>query len=194
MMRDIDIRRVLRTEMQRLHAGETDIRFVEELGMCQGIARVDLAVVNGSVHGYEIKSERDTLTRLPSQSEIYSQALEFVTIVAAPHHLVQIEAMVPPWWGVWSATQDGTEVRLNVRREALKNPSLTPLALVQFLWRDEVLEILAEHDLAVGMSSKSRHHLWQRLATSFTVEELGDFVRARLKQRGEGWRAPSLPA
>jgi hypothetical protein len=194
MMRDIDIRRALRTEMQRLHAGETDIRFVEELGMCQGIARVDLAVVNGSVHGYEIKSERDTLTRLPSQSEVYSQALEFVTIVAAPHHLAQIETMVPTWWGVWSATQDGTEVRLDVRRQALPNPSLTPLALVQFLWRDEALEILAEHSLAVGMSSKSRHHLWQRLATSFTVEELGDFVRARLKQRGEAWRAPSLQA
>ena len=193
-MRDIDIRRALRTEMQRLHAGETDIRFVEELGMCQGVARVDLAVVNGSVHGYEIKSERDTLTRLPSQSEVYSQALEFVTIVAAPHHLAQIEAMVPVWWGVWSATQDGASVRLDVLREALPNPCLAPLALVQFLWRDEALKILAEHSLAVGMSSKSRHHLWQRLATSFTVEELGDFVRARLKQRGEDWRAPALPA
>jgi hypothetical protein len=193
-MRDIDIRRALRTEMQRLHAGETDIRFVEELGMCQGVARVDLAVVNGSVHGYEIKSERDTLTRLPSQSEVYSQALEFVTIVAAPHHLAQIEAMVPVWWGVWSATQDGASVRLDVLREALPNPCLAPLAVVQFLWRDEALEILAEYSLAVGMSSKSRHHLWQRLATSFTVEELGDFVRARLKQRGEDWRAPALPA
>ncbi len=181
-------------EVQRLHAGETDIRFVEELGLCQGIARVDLAVVNGSVHGYEIKSERDTLTRLPSQTEVYSQALEFVTIIAAPHHLAQIEMIVPTWWGVWSATPVGATVGLNVLREALPNPSLAPLALVQFLWRDEAMEILAEYKLAVGLYGKSRHHLWQRLATSFTVEELGDFVRSRLKKRGEDWRAPSLPA
>ena len=193
-MRDIDIRRALRREMEHRHAGEIDTLIVEELGMCQGLARVDLAVVNGNVHGYEIKSERDTLTRLPSQSEVYSQALEFVTIVAAPHHLAQIEAMVPNWWGVWSATQKGSKVRLDTLREALPNPSLAPLAMVQFLWRDEALEILAEYSLAAGMFSKSRHHLWQRLAASFTVEELGDFVRARLKQRGEDWRAPSLPA
>ncbi len=188
MMRDIDIRRALRTEMKYRHAGETDTLIVEELGMCQGVARVDLAVVNGSVHGYEIKSERDTLIRLPSQSDIYSQALEFVTIVAAAHHLAQIRTLVPRWWGIWSATQDGTEVRLKTLRKPKRNPSLVPLAVAQFLWRDEALAILTEHSLAGGMSSKSRHHLWLRLTTSFTVEELGDFVRARLKQRGEDWR------
>jgi hypothetical protein len=189
LMRDIDIRRALRTEMEHRHAGETETLIIDELGMCQGIARVDLAVVNGSVHGYEIKSERDTLTRLPAQSDVYSQALEFVTIVAAPHHLARIEALVPRWWGIWSATQAGAQVRLATVRDAQRNPSLEPLALVQFLWRDEAWEILAEYSLAAGMSGKSRHHLWHRLATSFTVDELGDFVRARLKQRGEDWRA-----
>lgn len=189
MMKDIDIRRALLTEMESRHAGETGTLIVEELGLCQGVARVDLAVVNGSVHGYEIKSERDTLTRLPSQSSIYSQALEFVTIVAAPLHLPRIEILVPSWWGIWSATQDGEEVRLTPLRDAHRNPSLVPLALAQFLWRDEALAILADHSLAVGMTSKSRHHLWLRLTTSFTVDELGSFVRARLKQRGEDWRA-----
>jgi len=63
-MRDIDVRRKLRVEVERSHECEFDTLIVEELGLCQGIARVDLAVVNGSVHRYEIKSESDTLTRL----------------------------------------------------------------------------------------------------------------------------------
>ena len=34
---------------------------VEELGVCRGRVRVDVAVVNGTLHGYEIKSDRDSL-------------------------------------------------------------------------------------------------------------------------------------
>src|SRR5690242_7332263 len=72
-MRDIDIREALRAEIARRHNGESNTLVVEELGLCQGIARVDLAVVNGSVNGYEIKSAHDTLSRLPAQSDVYSR-------------------------------------------------------------------------------------------------------------------------
>jgi len=193
-MRDIDIRRALLAEMDRLHPDKSDTLVVEELGMCQGLARVDIAVVNGTVHGYEIKSERDTLVRLTSQAEIYSKALEFVTIVASPSHLAGIDAIVPPWWGIWSATQMGTDVHLTEKRKAQRNPSLMADALVQFLWRDEALNILLEHNLASGVSSKSRQYIWSRLSSAFTIDELGDFVRAKLKQRPPNWRALSSQA
>jgi hypothetical protein len=193
-MRDIDIRRALLTEMNRLHRDESDTLVVEELGMCQGIARVDVAVVNGTVHGYEIKSERDTLARLRSQADIYSRALEFVTIVAAPNHIAGIEAMVPDWWGIWSATQAGDEIHLKVERVAKSNPSLIPQALVQFLWREEALDILIQSDLANGVLSKSRKHMWDRLTSKFSVDELSGFVRAKLKQRPSNWRAQSSQA
>src|SRR5579859_6616820 len=98
-MRDIDIRQTLMNEMCRLHQGDSETLIVEELGLCQGIARVDLAVVNGSLHGYEIKSERDTLARLPGQTDIYNRALDFVTLVIAPIHSEKIGNIVPSWWG-----------------------------------------------------------------------------------------------
>ncbi len=60
-MREIDIRLALRAKLEKLHPGESDTLLGQELGLCQGFARVDLAVVNGTVHGYEIKSEQDTL-------------------------------------------------------------------------------------------------------------------------------------
>src|SRR3954469_15133629 len=101
-MRDIDARRALRQEVKRRHQGETDTLVVEELGVCQGVARVDFAVINGSIHGYEIKSERDTLVRLPAQSDAYSRALEFVTIVAAQNHLHKVVEAIPDWWGIWT--------------------------------------------------------------------------------------------
>src|SRR5438045_2701845 len=99
-MRDIDIRLALRSSIEREHGGDADTRIVEELGLCQGIARVDLAVINGNVHGYEIKSEHDTLARLPAQTHTYNQVLDFVTIVTAPAHAHKIRCIVPKWWGV----------------------------------------------------------------------------------------------
>jgi hypothetical protein len=192
-MRDIDVRRALRLEMRRLHDDEPDTRIVEELGLCQGIARVDLAVVNGNVHGYEIKSERDTLARLPGQTHVYSSALDFVTIVTAPAHADKISDIVPLWWGVWTVTQDADGVRLLVAREPSRNPGVDPFALAQFLWREEALLALIHHGLAAGMRSKPRDQMWRRLASGLTIEDLGEVVRECLKRRGLNWRSPVPP-
>ncbi|HET7057847.1 MAG TPA: sce7726 family protein, partial [Nitrospiraceae bacterium] len=68
---DSDIRRVLRSKLLLKHADELDTVIIEELGLCRGQVRVDLSVVNGLLHGYEIKSDRDSLRRLRSQAELY---------------------------------------------------------------------------------------------------------------------------
>ena len=82
MIKDIDIRQVLLKKLSAEYRYDPDTIIIEELGLCQGEARIDLALVNGFIHGYEIKSERDTLERLPSQIEIYCRTLDTVTIVA----------------------------------------------------------------------------------------------------------------
>jgi hypothetical protein len=192
-MRDIDVRRKLRVEVERSHECELDTLIVEELGLCQGIARVDLAVVNGSVHGYEIKSERDTLARLPGQTDVYNRTLDFVTIVAAPNHSKKIRDAVPNWWGIWATVEDGPDLRLEKVREPSRNPGVDPYALAQLLWRDEALQALLERDLASGLKSKPREELWRRLASELTTAEIGGIVRDRLKHRGVGWRVLVSP-
>jgi hypothetical protein len=191
-MRDIDVRRKLRIEVERSHRCELDTLIVEELGLCQGIARVDLAVVNGSVHGYEIKSERDTLARLPGQIDVYDQTLDFVTIVSAPNHSQKIRTLVPRWWGIWAAIGDGCDLRLEKVRDSSRNSGVDPYALAQLLWRDEALEALRERELAARVSSKPREELWRRLASELTVAELGEVVRNCLKRRGD-WRVLASP-
>ncbi len=60
---DSDIRAVLRSRLFLKHPDEADTVVIEELGLCRGQVRVDVAVVNGLLHGYEIKSDRDSLRR-----------------------------------------------------------------------------------------------------------------------------------
>lgn len=191
-MRDIDIREAVLGTMDHLHGGDSDTLIVQELGLCQGIARVDIAVVNGSVHGYEIKSERDTLFRLPGQTNIYNRTLDFVTVVTESSHADAIRKAVPQWWGIWRAVQTKNGVVLKRLRTARRNPRIDPFALAQLLWREEALQTLTDLGLAAGLRSKPREQLWRRLASELTLKELGDIVRLHLKRRGQTWRSPSL--
>ena len=81
---DADIRLIVRS---LLHDEADDGRVFEEVGLLQGEARPDFLLVNGSLHGYEIKSDLDTLRRLDNQIRVYSKVLDLVTIVATPRHL-----------------------------------------------------------------------------------------------------------
>lgn len=191
-VRDVDIRRRLHEEVRRLHATEVGTLFVDELGLCQGVARIDLAVINGSLHGYEIKSECDTLDRLPGQRDVYSRALDFVTIVTSAKHAKKIRGSVPQWWGIWAAGSSATGITLRQVRRPRQNPSVDARAVVELLWREEVLEELEARELARGVRSKPRHELWTRLADSVPLPELCAVVRDRLKQR-RCWRFAARP-
>jgi hypothetical protein len=189
-MRDIDVRRLLLADLNRAWVDDKSTRIVEELGLCKGCVRVDVAVVNGSFKGYEIKSERDTLVRLASQAAVYSRVFDTMTIVAAERHIPKLEAIVPQWWGIDTVSDTfGVGSRLlSLRREGV-NPTVDPLALVQLLWRDEALSLLRR---AIGspqlFAKEPRQVIWKSLAVAVELSELKDMVRTCLKARPR-WRA-----
>ena len=189
-MRDIDIRRELRREMTLQHGRDPETLVVEELGLCQGLARVDLAVINGSIHGYEIKSEQDTLNRLPGQTQTYNRVFDYVTVVTSRKHADKIAKMVPNWWGISIAVPAESGVLLIKKRQAKKNRKTDSFALAQLLWRDEAIDALVSVGVT-GIKSKPRQLLWRRLSLDIPQEELGRIIRTRLKQRSTRWRAPS---
>jgi hypothetical protein len=187
-VRDFDIRRFLHVAVNRLHQHETDTLIIDELALCQGAARVDLAVVNGALHGYEIKSEADTLERLPGQRAIYSRTLDFVTVVAFENHAKKIHDAVPDWWCIWRAELSEGRISMSEMRPGSENPGLDARAVAELLWREEALAELELHGVAAGIRSKARPVLWDHLANSLPLDELCAAVRARLKLRGQRWR------
>ena len=73
------IREALVRKRLRPFRQDMDLLVLQELGLAHARVRVDVAVLNGVLHGYEIKSDRDNLNRLESQLEIYQQALQKLT-------------------------------------------------------------------------------------------------------------------
>ena len=156
---------------------------IEELGVCGGHVRVDLAIVSDVLHGYEIKSDRDSLRRLQRQVEHYSNVFDRATLVVGDRHFSEAIDSLPSWWGVTLFFVNGGRILFRSIRDSGRNPDRLPRALVQFLWRDEVLFLLKERDLDKGVRSKSRRDLWDRMCTYFDIEEIAEAVRGRLLAR-----------
>lgn len=189
--RDRDIRSRLRYELQAQHADETDVLIVEEMGLCQGAARVDLGIINGKFIGYEIKSPRDTLNRLPHQIEVYGRSLDVVKLITCDAHLPAVLELVPSWWGVINLRINDGEAEFQEVQPSEANPALDARALVQLLWRSEALALLIERGLDQGLRRMRKQILWDRLCESLSLEELHAAVRQALKSR-EGWSTAEL--
>ena len=185
---DIAIRAALRSSLAHEHPGE-DVTIVDELALTRAGARIDLAVINGALNGYEIKSDVDRLGRLPRQQCAYDRVFDYTTIVVGSKHHDAAVALVPEWWGVTEARAHGNSIELVVRRAAVFNSHTQMAAIAALLWRDELLAELEELRCLEGAASKTRAWLIDRLCACTSSEDVSRRVRERLKAR-VGWRSP----
>ena len=180
--RDSEVRDLLKRHLIDLHCDD-DTVILDELGLCQGDVRVDVAAVNGELAGFEIKSPADTLARWPNQRRVYSKVVDRAWLVATDKTLEQAGA--PPWWGLIGIIATPNHLGLRIVRAAQLNPSPDPLAIASLLWRDEAIQALHDLGLARGVRSKPRAFAWQRLAESAPLDALRTAVRCALRMRPE---------
>ncbi|MBT2533921.1 sce7726 family protein [Arthrobacter sp. ISL-48] len=186
-MWDRDVRLALHAVLEEQHGHErSETKLIDELSLA-GEVRVDVAVLNGSFSGYEIKSAHDTLRRLPKQVEVYSKMLDHMTLVVADKHVSHALPLLPEWWGVVTATSTDEGLVLAEERSARPNPKVDPSFLATLLWREELLAALEERGIGKGVRSKPRHVLMARLVERTSADEMRVLVREQLKVRAN-WR------
>ncbi len=184
-MNDLDIRNLLKSELLAKYGNDSETIILEELGLKHGRTRIDLVVINDRLHGYEIKSDRDTLKRLPEQINIYSSIMDRVTLVVGYRHAYNAFEMIPDWWGVRLAEKDNESgaVFLSDARLPTNNPEVDINAIVSLLWRDEALDILEEIGESKGVRSKTRIDIYRHLIQVVEPRHLCAMVRRQLKSR-----------
>ena len=188
------IRVALKTKLERLYEHDPEHRIIEELGINHGSVRADVAVVNGVLECYEIKSDRDTLLRLPGQIKGYNSVFDKVTIVVGLSHIFEAMELIPDWWGISVAKQDSSGVIVFSQiREAQFNEHRDGVSIARLLWRQEALRILDELNEAEGYWSKPRKAIYNRLAAVLEVNVLADKVREAICLRGS-WRSAEQPS
>lgn len=185
-MLDRDIRALLKQDYLRQYIDDEDARVIPEMALAGHQVRIDIGVVNGQMIGYEIKSDHDTLRRLPDQLDIYTKVFDKLTVICGPVHLNKVRDMVPSYCGILVATREGGQDLLEVERTPVQSPDLDGFRLASMLWNEEARALLMSHGIK-GVSKMRRHELWRRIASLFDVKFISDHVRLTLKARVD-WR------
>jgi hypothetical protein len=185
------LRGILEKKREQYRAQGHKVEIFDELGVKHGANRIDYAIVNGIMCGFEIKSDRDTLDRLPEQVKEFGEVFDELTLVVGKKHLYHAIHQIPDWWGVWLAKEDGNGlVGIQEIRGPQKNKHQDIKSIARLLWKEEALRILEERNEAKGLRNKSREIIYTKIQDVFAAE-LDIFkkkVSLTLTSR-EGWRA-----
>lgn len=189
-MRDIDVRRGLKTAVAS-KMGDQPHLLVHEVDIRWSVpARADALLVANRICGFEIKSDVDSLARLPRQVEAYGQVVERAYLVVGERHRDKATALVPTWWHIWVASWRNETVVVRETRRGRLNPDVSPLAVTSFLSREQLVAELT-HLGEKRLSSKSvddlRLMLFGHLGGPGTLK----VARARMLDRAD-WRQRSL--
>jgi hypothetical protein len=180
---DATIRHAIRLRLAQSHASQ-DAVIVDELKVSLGSGRLDVAVINGRIEGYEIKSDRDSLDRLEKQSMMFGAVADKMTLVVGGRHLDKALKIVPDWWSVLLSTAEANgDIRFKTVRRGRLNNGQNKLSLIETLERDEVIALLSSAGLDRGFRSANYRTLADRAATLMPRNQISAFVKKILKVR-----------
>ncbi|MCK5534503.1 sce7726 family protein [bacterium] len=183
-MGDKEIRTALKCLVEKQCANISDTLIIDELAVGHGHARIDVAVVNGNLHGYELKSDKDSLYRLEEQALAYNKVFDKITLVSGKKHVFKALKKIPEWWGIKIAEcgSKGT-VKFHAIRKAKNNPDADPISILELLWKKEALAFLDEIDELSDFRSKNKKVIYQRIAEKSSINVIRKKVRNVLRSR-----------
>jgi len=194
-MNDALIRQNFHRKVLRRYHSASDVLVLDELGLMHGRCRADIALVNGRLIGYEIKSDEDSLDRLDEQVIAYSAVFDRASLIVGERHSKFVKSLVPRWWGIVVARRHSEhEVRFKTLRSPELNRRVNPYALAQLLWSNEASALLEELGEPPNVLRQRRAALYERLVKLLSLAELRRQVTSCLKMR-KNWRsrAPLIP-
>jgi hypothetical protein len=189
-MNDVFIRTHFHQKKLWRHHANPNTLVVDELGLLNGKSRADIAVINGHLAGFEIKSDEDSLIRLDEQVEAYNAVFDRSTLIVGPKYATCAQDAVPEWWGITICRRGQRDsASFEHLRKAQENPQINPVSVARLLWRDEAAEILGQKNIETAILRKPRAVLYECLAEILSLKELRRVVRETLKKR-KNWRCP----
>ncbi|GEM_PF-3670477 len=139
--------------------------------------RADIAMCDrNSLYCYEIKTDRDTLTRLDRQLEVYGRHADFVIVVAATRHINAVISRVQPHVGILEIVGFDSADPVRVVRKATRSPAFDANAL---------LSLVPAKDLQsrLGITGRLRRHELIAKAVEMASEEKKQAVLAFFAER-----------
>ena len=186
-LNDAQIRKALVLRLKGAVAS-TKIKIFEEVGLFHGYSRVDVLKIDNKLHGYEIKSDNDSLRRLSEQIRIYNQVFDTITIVVGYRHIYEVLREIPEFWGVVLAERSGPN---KVQLIDLKPPKLNlgkqADVLIKLLWRSEVDLLLKKINPKLQRTKATKLEIYRKIVAQKNLKWVSSRVVNVLKAR-ESWK------
>ena len=164
------------------------VRTIEEKII--GKSRADvLAIVEGEIIGFEIKSDNDTYARLKRQIKDYEHFCNRCYVVVGESH-IHVSEHIPDYWGIIVVNNENVIVDRDaaqcpkvkifdqldlVDRDAAQCPKVKIFDQLDLLWRNELSNIQEKEGLP-KLANKRRREIYQRL-----IRDISETYR-------QGWR------
>lgn len=155
---DGHIRRAL---IKNINERDRHAAIINEMPLRLLDGRADVAAINGSMSGFEIKSQRDSLARLPTQVLTYETVFDYCHVVVDQKHLVRARKIIPRNWGLWVAKLLEEEVSIEQLRKGHRNTRTSLEALVKLMWKDELVATLLANNIP-ARSSEPIRAIWEK--------------------------------
>ena len=142
-----------------------------------GACKADLVILNGTATVYEIKSERDSLSRLKRQLDHYQRVFAKIYVIAGEAHVSEVLDAATPHVGVMRLSRWD---RITTIREATDRSSyVCPRAIFQSLRLSEAQSVLRDLDVPVPGAPNTRLHA--AVGACFESLEPDDVHRSMVK-------------
>lgn len=157
-MYDIDIREPLFDYLDERYGKN---RILEEKTM--GRSRADvIMIIEYEWIGLEIKSDFDTYSRLKRQARDYNKFCDRNFIVIGKSHEKHVEEHIPKEWGIIRVAEEEGEISVTQLKEALPNSRAKLERQIEWLWRPELNNMLAQNALP-KYRAKSKRFVQEKL-------------------------------
>lgn len=131
-----------------------------------GNCKADLVILNGTATVYEIKSERDSLSRITNQVANYRKVFAAVNVITSSNHIDAVLETVPQDVGVLCLSN---RYRIQTEREALVKPErICPITALDSLRSNEAQIVLRK--LGIPVPNVPNTRLRSELRAIFAIQ------------------------
>lgn len=181
------INQLLHAWIETNYRCEDDTALINELGFynkdpdstVNKAFRADVVLASDRLIGFEIKSEKDSLKRWPSQAIAYSNVFNKVWLCTHNKHLVNALSTTPKHIGILVIDDLGS---IAIVRASNVNRTRNTYDLATMLWKEELIELSRLHNIKVK-TSMTKRVLRGLIQEYLSIDQVCDFVVERLKVR-----------
>lgn len=187
-MTEARIRSDIRSRLSRIFGSDSGALLVEEMEVCSGRARIDMAVISNRLIGIEIKGPEDGLKRLRNQADQYSRCFDQIVLVVDDGLAEQAIKLIPKWWGVIIGSTQSDSYAYRLIRRPARNLQVEVDTLLALLWREEVMSLWERFVEKQPPSKASKKRLRNELLANVQPQALKCATIESLKKRID-WRS-----